>query len=713
MDHLVVSNNRLFFVSQLDGDIRVDAADMGLFHDDMRHLSKLHLLVNNQVPTFLHANATDMFRATMLLTNTAPTAENARQLMRRTVSIERERLVEDRVYDRITLNNYNPAPVALVLSLVMEADFADLFALRGIAQGPRGHPMPTEVQHGGLVLAYEGTEGKTWRTAVYFSRLPQRYSLDPGADLLRAEPVSSPELAVKESVWARVDWELQLEPDKPQVLDIQYVPQCGDKETAYFSSFDVALTRQQASYSAWHATSTQITSSNPEITALFTRSTDDLRALTIDHDTGTVPIGGLPWYAVPFGRDSVIISLEALCFRPDLARGTLRFLAAHQGTTQDAWRDEAPGKIMHELRFGELAVSQAIPHTPYFGSIDATLLFLMLFASTMHWTGDRNLYHELQPAVMRALEWIDRYGDLDGDGYVEFLSQSERGLGFQGWKDSVDSVLYPDGTLVAPPLALVEVQAYVYAAKTGIASVLRQMGSIAKADQLDQDAAVLKARFNHDFWLDTVSYYTQALDHDKQPVLDITSNPGHALMCGIIPPERVYALAIRLTAPDMLSKWGIRTRSTIDPNFNPMRYHNGSIWPHDNALIIYGLHRCAFHDAANLIASRLLSTARYMPLARLPELVCGFDDYDQPIRYPTSCSPQGWAAAAPFLILQGMLGLEADAWNGKLHLAPHLPEWFGQIEVKNLQIGHGRVDLRVYRDTFEVIATDSIEVVTR
>ncbi|MEJ7653481.1 MAG: amylo-alpha-1,6-glucosidase [Chloroflexia bacterium] len=426
--------------------------------------------------------------------------------------------------------------------------------------------------------------------------------------------------------------------------------------------------------------------------------------------TGRLLVAGVPWYAVPFRRDSLITSLQTLCFRPGLpwAPCVSRTVA---GEGRSAAR-RGPGKILHELRFsGSLASAPC--RTRPLRRVDSTL-FMMLFAQTLRWTGDRGLYAELLPAVRRALEWCDNYGDLDGDGYIEYNRRSDGGIGNQGWKDSGDSLLRPNGENVTPPIALVEPQAYVHAAKAWLADVAAQMGDDAFAADLRAQAAELAERFNRDYWLPERGYYAQALDAEKRPIGDVTSNGGHALMCGIVPPDRAALISNRLLEQDMLSGWGVRTRSSLDPHYNPISYHNGSVWPHDNSLLAFGMGKVGERTAANVVAEQTLAVSREFRLARLPELLCGYSPSQtggRPAEYPVSCSPQAWAAGSAFLLLQSILGLAPDALAGVLRLDPCLPEWLGAVEIENLQVGEAKLSLRVGADGVEVIASDGVEVV--
>jgi glycogen debranching enzyme len=409
---------------------------------------------------------------------------------------------------------------------------------------------------------------------------------------------------------------------------------------------------------------------------------------------------GVPWFATLFGRDTIITALEALPFMPDLAVDTLRVLAEWQATERDPKRDMAPGKILHELRSGEMVRTGEIPHGPYYGSVDATPLWLVLLGQTFRWTGDLGLVRELWPNVLAALAWIDGDGDIDGDGFVEYLRGDERGLFNQGWKDSSDAIRHRDGSIARPPIALVEVQGYVYDAKLRIAELARLLGEPDLATRLETEAADLRRRFDAAFWMPDAGYYAVALDADKRPVGSITSNPAHGLWSGIVPDERVAAVAARLVSPDLDSGWGIRTYAAGQPGFNPIGYHTGSIWPHDNAIAAAGLKRAGRHDEADRIATRIFEAARDSPEFRLPELFCGFtrDPSSVPVPYPVACSPQAWAAAAPLSLLQTMLGMHPRASEGILELdRPHLPTWLGKVTVHNLRVGAETVDLLFHR----------------
>jgi glycogen debranching enzyme len=412
----------------------------------------------------------------------------------------------------------------------------------------------------------------------------------------------------------------------------------------------------------------------------------------------------VPWFATLFGRDAIVIALQSLAFRPQVAIETLGVLAARQSTGFDDWRDAEPGKIMHELRTGEMARAGELPFTPYYGSVDSTPLWLILLGATFDWTGDRSLLDRFWPNALAALEWIDRYGDRDGDLFVEYQRRSERGLVNQGWKDSADAVRDRRGLLAQPPVALAEVQGYVFDAKRRMAHLATVRGEAELAARLVREAEALRERFESAFWVDDLAYYAIALDGDKQQADAVASNAGQCLWTGIVAPDRAQHVADRLLDRGLFSGWGVRTYAAHQPGYNPIGYHTGTVWPHDTSLIAAGLKRYGFHDEANLLIGRVLEAAQQFPAYRLPELFCGFEreETSVPIPYPVACSPQGWAAGAPFLFVQTMLGLEAHADRAELELRrPELPGWLRSIRLTNLRVGDAVVDLlfHTYRGT--------------
>ena len=461
-----------------------------------------------------------------------------------------------------------------------------------------------------------------------------------------------------------------------------------------------AAARLGQAHGDWVAACARITTDNELFDRFIDASVRDLHALMMPAAGGTLPAAGIPWYVAPFGRDSLLASSEALMINPEVARGTLLALAALQAQTDEPWRDAEPGKILHELRVGELARTGHIPHTPYYGTVDATPLFLMIAGGYYRWTLDIETLASLRPALEAALGWIDEWGDRDGDGFIEYDRRSPAGLQNQGWKDSHNSVVHSDGSLAQGAIALVEAQGYVYEAKVRIADVYDAFGEPERASQLRAEAATLRASFNDAFWDPDEDFFAMALDGRKRQVRSVSSNPAHCLYCGIVDDDKAARVAERLMAPDMFSGWGVRTLASSSRAYNPMSYHNGSVWPHDNAIAAAGLKRYGFHAATARIASGLFEVAATARDFRLPELFCGFHRDESPaiVSYPVACIPQAWAAAAPFMLVQAMMGVSAHAPSNTLTVdRPMLPDWLESLELRDVRIGRSRVSLSFRR----------------
>jgi glycogen debranching enzyme len=452
--------------------------------------------------------------------------------------------------------------------------------------------------------------------------------------------------------------------------------------------------------SEWLNNFTQIHSDSISLNRMMERSLLDMRVLRSSIDGRDFYSAGVPWFATLFGRDSAVAALQMLAWNPDVAAHTLRLLAAYQADRIDEWRDAQPGKVLHELRVGELAHLGEIPHTPYYGTVDATPLFLILLARHATWTGDLALFDELRPNVEAALRWMDEFGDSDGDEYIEYKSSSEKGLVNQGWKDSGDAIINDDGTLAHPPISMVEVQAYKYMAKLGIAGLYERSGDSGRAQQLREQAAKLRDCFNRDFWLDDLNCYALALQNGKQPCRVVTSNPGHALWAGIADADKARQVAKRLMADDMYSGWGIRTLASGDKRYNPIGYHLGTVWPHDNAIIAAGFRRYGFDDDFRRVFTGIVDAVTYFPGYRLPELFAGFAqaDYGVPVPYPVACHPQAWSAGTIPWLVESLLGLQPEAFENRLRIVrPMLPEFLFFVDLRGLRVGRGRVGLRFER----------------
>ncbi|MFB3737880.1 MAG: glycogen debranching N-terminal domain-containing protein [Candidatus Velamenicoccus archaeovorus] len=681
---LAVKEGETFLYSDLEGNLDHGGDyGLGLYARDTRHLSHFRMTVSGRDPVLLSSSAERAYMAHVDLTNPDLYEGDVLAVPQQTLNIRRIRAINGRLFERIRVKNYNAHAVSLELEFVLGADFADIFEVRGMVQDGRPEPDPPEVTDDTVTFRWTGRDGVERRTLVQFGQAPDRLEV--------------------EGRLVRATFRLHLGPYQTRLVGMTMEPIVADRRHRAID-FDVAVHELRRSYEEWERGCTQIVTDNELFNQLLDRSLRDLRALDTRTGDASVLAAGIPWYVAVFGRDSLITAHQLLTINPAPARNALELLAAHQGTEIDDWRDEQPGKILHEVRQGELAGAGIVPHTPYYGSVDATPWFLIVFAQHFRWTGDLAFARRLLPAAEAALRWIDEYGDMDGDGFVEYRTRSPRGIRNQGWKDSHDSVVHADGRIAEPPIALAEVQAYVYFAKSRMADVYRALGDEARAGTLLAEAAELKRRFNETFWMEDERYFAGALDADKRQVRTIVSNPGHGLYCDILDEDKAAAVAKRLLAPDMFSGWGIRTMSKSAAAYNPMSYHNGSVWPHDNALIAAGLKRYGFARSTNRVATALFDAAVQADYLRLPELFCGFTRRtpNRPVSYPVACSPQAWAAGSPFLMLQATLGISARAHEGLLTVnKPHLPTWLNTVEVRRLAVGPSRISM-VFRREGEI-----------
>ena len=678
---LAVKEGETFLYTDVEGNID-DRRELGLglYHRDMRYLSHFQLRVADLEPVLLSSSADRVFMAHVDLTNPEVPAQDGPGLPQHSLSIRRIRAISDRLYEQIRIKNYNPFAVTVDFALSFGADFADVFEVRGLAPASRGTYAPPHVDGPVIVLAYQGRDEIPRETRIELGRPPSGHEV-------RGDLVS-------------VTVQVRLGPRETSQIPLT-VSLLDDDRPHPPKPFNVVVNSLRRSYADWEDQGTTITSDNALFNGLLRRGVRDIRALYTQVDSGGVIAAGIPWYVAVFGRDTLITAHQVLAVSPRPARDGLRVLAAHQGREVDDWRDEEPGKILHEIRKGELAGAGDLPHTPYFGSVDSTAWFLIVLAQYFRWTNDLDFVKEMLPAAEAALSWIDEYGDMDGDGFVEYRSRSPSGLHNQGWKDSEDSVAHADGTLADPPIALAEVQGYVYAAKARMAELFAALKDHERAVRLRDQATVLRRRFNEAFWMEEEEYFAMALDGEKRQVRTVTSNPGHGLYCDIVETRRAEPLARRLFQPDLFSGWGIRTVSKEAASYNPMSYHNGSVWPHDNALIAAGLKRYGFVEATNRIATAMFDVAGHADYMRLPELFCGFArrDPSPPVGYPAACAPQAWAAGAPFLLLQAILGISAHANENLLTVnKPHLPRWLRRVELRNLRVGQSSLSLEFHRE---------------
>ncbi len=678
-DTLAIKELDLFFITNLDGNVpRGNVNGLGLYFQDTRYLSAYELVLEGITPIYLLSTGRERFSLLQELTNPDLLTQSGQHIPRQVIRIQRQRVIGPDLWEEISLSNFHEVPLELELALAFGSDFADMFTIRGLVDLARGKLYPASWEDEcTLTFRYDGLDKITRITRISFDPPPTSRAPETAIYQL-AIPARGVAPKIKIHVWIS--------------------PGPGSLEPSITLA---TLTEQRSEkYRQWLAGQVGITSDNPTWDDMLARARFDLRLLNSQiGDTG-YPAAGVPWYVALFGRDALITGLQ-LSWSPSIVSQILRVLARFQGKALDDWKDEQPGKILHELRRGELANAGVIPFSPYYGSVDATLLFVILLNRYYRTTGDLDLVQELKGAFESALEWLERYGDLDGDGFIEYETRSPAGLRNQGWKDSWDAIVNEDGSLVEPPVALVEVQAYAYAARRAAASIYRALNQPSQAAKYDYQADWLRDHFDAAFWMEDQGCYCLALDKHKQPARVVSSNAGQVLWTGIAPTEHARAVAARLMQPDMFSGWGIRTLSEREKRYNPMGYHVGTVWPHDNSLIALGFKRYDEDDKVLQILSGLYDVARQVPDGRLPELFCGYQRVadEDPVRYPVACSPQAWAAGVFDFFIQIILGLRPDAPNGVLRIVrPRLPEWLRQLQVNGIPIGSNSVDLACRRE---------------
>ncbi|HEY9638997.1 MAG TPA: amylo-alpha-1,6-glucosidase [Coleofasciculaceae cyanobacterium] len=702
-DDLFLITDTLGNISGCLGDGAIDS--MGMFCRDTRFLSRLDLQIEGRTPVLLSSNAQKGFALSVLCTN--PRIDDNR-IPAETIGIDREIVLNGGLFEELTITNYSTQRVKFELTLSFGADFMDLFEIRGFSRKGQGkllrrvmtespadslldiaadgsdpeldgvsftlHSTPAE-----LTMAYRGLDGDIMESHIQFlHRLPDGFK---GYTAI---------------------WELELESHATERLGYRLETLNNNRPV---SQVNAPLTLMQAKAAElleeqeWRASITQMRSDDRAFNQVIERAEHDIYLLRQSFVQGKILSAGVPWFCTLFGRDSIIAASQTLILDPVIARETLIVLAQYQGKVDDDWKEEEPGKILHELRLGEMARCQEIPHTPYYGTVDATPLWLMLYAEYYAWTHDRDTLEKLWNNALAAMDWIDR--NCHQTGYLSYDRRSKKGLVNQGWKDSGDCIVYRDGQQAKGPIALCEVQAYVYAAKIRLSEIARIKKRIDLADRWQEEARELKTRFNRDFWIADLDYCALALDGEGKPVDSITSNPGHCLNLGILLPERARSVAERLQAPDMFNGWGIRTLSSLSPAYNPMGYHVGSVWPHDNGMTALGLRSIGQVEQALEVGQGLIDMTMQQPYQRPPELFCGYERMGDsaPVRYPVACSPQAWATGTIFQLIQMMVNLVPDAPGNHLRIIdPALPSSIHHLSLKNLRIGSTLLDLEFLRE---------------
>ncbi len=681
-------------ITDLDGQVRWPS-ERGLFFFDTRVVSSWMIYANGEPFDLLSGGATTYYTSTVQLTNrTIPTEDGA--IPPRTLGLSVSRSVAGGMHEDLDISNNGMKPVRFQLEIALRSDFADIF----------------EVKSGTIVR--RGRITTEWSDAEQELRTTYR-----NADFMRSLTVA-PSGGEPRAVYAngRLSFEVCLPPGGSWHCCLHYSLTDGERrfESPHPCVADSDKLRHAETLADWLRTVLRIRTSNEEFYRLYRQALEDMAALRLpiggtDH-MAFLPAAGLPWFVAPFGRDSLIVSLQNLLIYPEFARGALDILGSLQAKEEDSYRDAEPGKILHEIRYGELAHFKLIPHTPYYGTADATPLYLITLHGAWRALGDIALLEQHLDTAESCLAWIDNYGDLDGDGFQEYQTRSPAGYENMGWKDSGDAIVYPDGSLVKGPKALCELQGYVYDAWLCMAQIFDALGKHDRARELRTKAAVLFKQFNEAFWDEDSGFYALALDGDKRKVLTVASNPGHCLLSGIVPHDRARKVVERLMAPDMWSGWGIRTLSALHPAFNPYNYQTGSVWPHDNGLIAVGFKRYGFGAEAARIARDISEAGTHFLLNRLPELYTAHprDGTTFPVQYLGANVPQAWAAGSVFSLMQAMLGFMPDAPNGKLYIDPLLPRWLPDLTVFGLRVGRHQFDISFWREgeetKFDVLRGD-------
>ena len=675
----VLKHGDTFAIFDERGDISGAAREHGLFHGGTRFLSRFELLLAGRPPLLLSSTvSTDNVVFAADFTNPDVIRDGQIAVTRGLLHVYRTRTLWQGAWlERVRITNHALHRIETTLTLHFDADYVDIFEVRGMKRSRRGK----RLQQGSPespTMAYRGLDDVVRQTHV--------------------RPTPQPTHAEQ----GRLTWTVALDAHEHLEVEMAIVCLLADDDVVQPEYEDI-VPRRAVSQGV-----TSITTSNEAFNHWLRRSDADIAMLLTETPQGTYPYAGIPWFSTPFGRDGLITALELLCIKPEIARGVLTFLAAHQATNVDAARDAEPGKILHEMRTGEMPALGEVPFAKYYGSADSTPLFVMLADAYFARTADGELIDRVWPHVRAALDWMTRFGDADGDGFIEYARKGATGLLQQGWKDSNDSIFHADGSLAEPPIAVCEVQAYAYGAWRGAARLAEARGDRAAASEWNRQAEALQRRFEEMFWCPDLGTYALALDGRNTPCRVPSSNAGHCLWTGIASVERARRVAEGLLSEKSFSGWGIRTIRAGVARYNPMSYHNGTVWPHDNALIAAGFARYGLTQASSRILQAMFDLSAAVDLHRLPELICGFHrrTSEAPTLYPVACAPQAWAAGAVFMLLQSALGLDIDATSRTLSIhRAVLPDTLDWVRITNLAIADARVDLLLTRHPFDVSIT--------
>lgn len=685
-----IKHNNIFLVTDDYGNVMSrSASGYGLYLGDTRFLSRMEFRINDSYPVVL-SSSTDTGHSSVIIGTNLGIKDNLNPnnlIPQETIQIKRDSVLFGAYFETITLANYNLFEVNIKLELLFEADFMDIFEVRNIKPTHPANKQKPIIEEDKLRFQYIDVTGALQETEIIFDNL-KPLSIEDG----------------------KVTYEITLPPTYKKELkykiNLKSTALLPEKTTA--SEFAEAFSLNTKEDNRWKKLITSFNTDNEDFKEMIKRSQKDIHMLSTKAVWGEYISAGIPWFTTLFGRDSIIAARQALILTPEPAKKVLETLAKFQGKEVNDWKEEEPGKILHEVRFGELARSNSIPHTPYYGSVDATPLWLILLYDYFKWTNDIETLEKLWPNALACLGWMDNYALHNG--FAAYIRKSEEGLENQAWKDSWDSYMDSEGNLAEAPIASVEVQGYFHLAKLRMSRLANYMNDKNLSARLVAEAGEFKERFHKAFWMEEMDFYALALDKNGKRLNVISSNVGHLLECCILDPYYEEKVVDRLFQYDMFSGWGIRTLSYNSVAYNPISYHNGSIWPHDNSIIAHGLSKRGFTDGVDKIITSLFEAARLMHYKRLPELFCGFtrqyEMQNPPVSYPVACIPQAWAAGSTFLLIKSMLNLEPDAQVNKLRiLNPQLPEWLNFLELKNLTIGDATVSIE-FRKTSRGLVID-------
>ena len=682
-DHVrVLKYGKSFAVFNRYGDIEpLGMGEHGLFFQGTRYLSELVLALWNFRPLLLSSTVkSDNFVFTADLANVDVGEKQHVTIARGTLHIVRSRFLwQGAAYEEFKFFNYGMASLDVPVRVSIGADFADIFEVRGMRREQRGRRLEDQIDTDSILMTYEGLDRVIRQTRIECHPVPAQISPD------------------------EIRFDLEIGAGQSSTIHLSVI--CDPQPLHHSIRYDRALVAADSERKSASSNICEISSSNERLTRWVKRSLADVEMMILGNPETNYPYAGVPWFSTVFGRDGIITALEMLWIAPSIAKGVLQFLAATQATETDLENEAEPGKILHETRRGEMAQLGEVPFGRYYGSVDSTPLFVLLAGAYFERTGDLPFLESIWPNVELALEWVDRYGDVDGDGFVEYARRGSKGLVQQGWKDSNDSVFHADGTLADAPIALCEVQGYVFAAKVAAARVCAAMGNGPRQARLEQEAMEMQRRFEDAFWCNELSTYALALDGHKKPCRVRTSNPGHCLLAGIASESHARLVTHTLLNDDFFTGFGVRTVGCRESRYNPLSYHNGSVWPHDNAIVAAGMAKYGFRDFAGRILMGLLDVSSAVELNRLPELFCGVDRRpgEGPTLYPVACSPQSWAAGSVFLLLQACLGISVESRKKQLIFnRPYLPEGIPQLWIRDLRIGDCRTSLFLERTSGDV-----------